>query len=342
MKTIKSIMTVCLGFMLSTTISAQMASVTPNWEIGDKVSYSFEQKSTSKSGKISIDNIKSIDLDLKVVDKNNDGYIINASYQNLTSSNAMEQAFFGLCRNLSFDYKTDISGKLIGLADSAKVVSDIKSLYQINKSDSTMVSLSFFIQFAGAMMSDEMYLIGLLDEVNYIHTVNGLTLNSKKKADYSMKKKTTFGFDVPVTTHYTLKSVKDNIATVTSVSNVKEDEFTAAFINFALGMTQKMFEGMSNLCQKKEEDNINEGKNDESNSEFTFQRFDDDNFLEKQRSEIEKNLSDKFDLKMSDSFTYSFDQSTQWLLSMNGSLTIKGKVDGQKANSITQIKIVKK
>ena len=229
MNTIK-LMIVCLGVMLGATVSAQMVSINPNWEVGDAASYSFEQTEIKKADEDSSVDTKSMILNLRVVEKNSDGYVINTTYQNPTSTDDMEQAMFKICENLSFDYKTDNSGKVVGLADSAKVVSDIKSLIkQIDKSDSTMASFVFMLQLAGAMMNDDMYLSGLLDEVGYIHSLNGLTLKSKKSVDRSTERATMFGFSAPITTHYTLESAKEGFAQVKATSNAGNDVLLPAF-----------------------------------------------------------------------------------------------------------------
>ncbi|MDD6357009.1 MAG: hypothetical protein PUG15_02790 [Bacteroidales bacterium] len=324
MNTIK-LMIVCLGVMLGATVSAQTVSMIPNWAVGDAVSYSFEQTDIKKADDDSSVDTKSMVLNLKVVDKNNDGYVINTTYQNPTSTDDMEQAMFKICENLSFDYKTDNSGKVIGLADSAKVVSDIKSrIEQVDKSDSTMASFVFMLQLAGAMMNDDMYLSGLLDKVGYIHSLNGLTLKSKKSIDRSTERATMFGFSAPITTHYTLKSAKGGFAQVKATSNAGNDVLLPAFLNFSMEMAQGVMTGMSGLFQDEKED------------------ADMDQIMEQQRLELENKFKENFDLVITDEFKYSYDQSSQWISSMSGTTLVKGKVNGSNVEATIQINLEKK
>ena len=318
-------MIVCLGVMLGATVSAQMVSINPNWEVGDAASYSFEQAEIKKADEDSSVDTKSMILNLRVVEKNSDGYVINTTYQNPTSTDDMEQAMFKICENLSFDYKTDNSGKVIGLADSAKVVSDIKSrIKQVDKSDSTMASFVFMLQLAGAMMNDDMYLSGLLDEVGYIHSLNGLTLKSKKSVDRSTERATMFGFSAPITTHYTLESAKGGFAQVKATSNVGNDVLLPAFLNFSMEMAQGVMTGMSGLFQDEKED------------------ADMDQIMEQQRLELENKFKENFDLVITDEFKYSYDQSSQWISSMSGTTLVKGKVNGSNVEATIQINLEKK
>lgn len=314
-----------MGLMLNAAISAQTVSTIPNWKTGDKASFSVEQKDTKKSEGQSSTSVKTVTLNLKVVDKKADGYVINAAYQNpkTSSEDQMEQALFKVYEKLSFDYKLDASGKVVGLADSTKTISTMKGL--MDEAAKTDKTLAFLFQMMGSMMSDDMYLAGILDEVTYIHSLDGLTLESKKTVDQTASKSTMFGFSVSAPNHYTLESVNGNIANVKCTAEVGNDILLPAFVDFSIEMAKGFMNGMSGLLQTNDQKEV-----------------DMDKVMKEQRAEIENKIKDKFDLKISDKFNYSFDKSTQWITSMTGTSTLKGKVEDKDADVTTQITIKKK
>lgn len=220
---IKSLLVSCVSLLSAMTISAQTVSFMPNWKPGDKASYSFVQKEIKKLGTESATVEKSAVLNLKVVKKDANGYVMNATYENPVEKGAdeMSAALFKLNDGLSFDYKLDASGKLIGLADSTKVIADLKGLMEKAAKDNP--SIGVLLQLTGASMSDDMYLAGLLDEVGYIHSLNGLELTAKKTIDKNADKATMFGFSVNAPYHYTLQSVNGNLANVKSSAEIGND-----------------------------------------------------------------------------------------------------------------------
>lgn len=64
--------------------------------------------------------------------------------------------------------------------------------------------------------------------------------------------------------------------------------------------------------------------------------------IQQQRADIEKKIKETFDLKMVDNYTYSFDKSNQWISSMSGKNTIKGKSENNNIDVTIEIKMTKK
>ena len=254
---------------------------------------------------------------MKVVAKNSDGYIINATYHDLASDDEIQQALYTATENFSFDYKVDNSGRIMGLADSAKAIQDAKLMVeQASKSNPILL-------FASQMMTDDMYLKGLLDEVAYIHSLNGYTLDFNKAVEYQSKKNTTYGFDVTASNFYTIESAKDNVINVKSTSETGNDILLPAFVEFSVEMAKGVMDGMSSLIESEEGS------------------LDMEKMMEKQRLEIEK-MMEGTDIKMTDSFNYSFDQSTQTLLFLVGTNTLIGRIGTDNVNTITEITVKKK
>lgn len=325
MKKMKSLLVSCVSLLSAMTISAQTVSFTPNWKQGDKASYSFAQKEIKKSGTESATVEKTVVLNLKVVSKNANGYVMNATFENPVEkgSDEMSAALFKINDGLSFDYKLDASGKLIGLADSAKTIADLKGLMEKVAKDNP--SMGLVLQLVGSSMSDDMYLAGLLDEVGYVHSLNGLELTSKKTIDKNADKATMFGFSVNAPYHYTLQSVNGNIVNVKSSAEIGNDLIMPAFIDFSIQMTLGMMNSLSSVLSKEGDEKV------DMNQE-----------LQKQRAEIEKKFKETFDLKMVDNYTYSFDKSNQWVSSMNAKNTIKGKANENNVDVTIEIKMKKK
>ena len=320
----KSLLVACVSIVSAMTISAQTVSFSPNWKSGDKVSYSFAQKEIKKSGAESSTVEKSAVLNLRVVSKTADGYTMNATYENPVEkgSDEMSAALFKLNDGLSFDYKLDASGKLIGLVDSAKVVSNLKGLMEkAAKEDQT---LAFILQFASASMSDDMFLAGLLDEVSYIHSLNNLNLEPKKTVEQKNNKTTIFGFSVLAPYHYTLQSVNGNVANVKCTADINNDVIMPAFVDFSIQMMSGVMNNLSAMFAKEGEQKV------------------DMNEIMQQRAEIEKKFKETFDMKITDNFTYSYDKSSQWMTSIGGSSVIKGKAEDKNIDVTTEIKITKK
>lgn len=324
MKKMRSLLVVCVSILSAMTISAQSVSFSPNWKSGDKVTYSFAQKEVRKSGAESSTVEKAVVLNLKVVSKSADGYIMNATYENPVEkgSDEMSAALFKLNDGLSFDYKLDASGKLIGLVDSAKVVSDMKELME--KAAKVDQSLALALLFAGASLSDDMYLAGLLDEVCYIHSLNNLTLEPKKTVEQKNNKTTIFGFSVLAPYQYTLQSVNGNVVNVKSSAVVNNDVIMPAFVDFSIQMMSGVMNNMSAMFAKEGEQKV------------------DMNEIMKQRTEIEKKFKETFDMKITDNFTYSYDKSTHWMTSVSGSSVVKGKAEDKNIDVTTETKITKK
>lgn len=322
---IKSLLVSCVSLLSAMTISAQTLSFMPNWKPGDKASYSFVQKEIKKSGTESATVEKSAVLNLKVVKKDANGYVMNATYENPVEkgSDEMSAALFKLNDGLSFDYKLDASGKLIGLVDSAKVIADLKGLMEKAAKDNPSIGL--VLQFVGASMSDDMYLAGMLDEVGYIHSLNELELTAKKTIEKNADKATMFGFSVNAPYHYTLQSVNGNIANVKSSAVIGNDMIMPAFIDFSIQMTSGMLNTLSSLMAKEGDEKV------DINQE-----------IQQQRAEIEKKFKETFDLKMEDNYTYSFDKSNQWISSMSGKNTITGKYENNNIDVTIEIKMTKK
>ena len=240
-------------------------------------------------------------LNFKVVKKDANGYVMNATYENPVEkgSDEMSAALFKLNDGLSFDYKLDASGKLIGLVDSAKVIADLKGLMEKAAKDNP--SIGVLLQLTGASMSDDMYLAGLLDEVGYIHSLNELELTAKKTIEKNADNATMFGFSVNVPYHYTLQSVNGNLANVKSSAEIGNDVIMPAFIDFSIQMTLGVMNNLSSMFAKEGDEKVDMNQ-----------------VIQQQRADIEKKIKETFDLKMVDNYTYSFDKSNQWISSMSG------------------------
>lgn len=325
MKNMKTLMVSCLTLLLSTTISAQNVSLVPNWKPGDNVGYKFVQKDIKKSGTQSSTEEKSMDINLKVVDRTSDGYTLNATFSNLSSngSDEMTALLLKLTEGYSFDYKLDASGKITGLADSTKAIADMKAM--MDKAAKEDKTIAFLVQMMSATMTDDLYLSGILDEVNYIHSLNSVDFAGKKTADQTMKKGTIFGFSVDAPYHYTLQSVNGNYANIKTSAEISNDLLMPAFVDFSIKMTVGMMNGLSGLFQKEGEEKVDMNK-----------------IMQEQRAELEKKFKETFDLKIVDNYTCSYDKSTQWLHSMNGSSSIKGKSEDKVIDATTQVTIKKK
>lgn len=325
MKKMKSLLVACMSLFSAMTISAQTVSFTPNWKQGDKASYNFVQKEIKKSGAESATVEKSAVLNIKVVSKSANGYVMNATYVNPVEkgSDEMSAALFKLNDGLSFDYKLDASGKLIGLADSAKVIADLKSL--MDKAAKDNPSMATILQLVGASMSDDMYLAGVMDEVGHIHSLNGLELTAKKTIDKNADKSTMFGFNVNVPYHYTLQSVNGNVANVKCSAEIGNDIIMPAFVDFSIQMTLGVMNNLSSLLAKEGDEKVDMNQ-----------------IMQQQRAEIEKKFNETFSLNMVDNYTYSFDKSTTWISSMSGKNTIKGKYENNNIDVTIEIKLTKK
>lgn len=325
MNKMKSLILSCLSMMLCMTISAQTVSLVPNWNKGDKASFNYEQKEAKKSGGEVSNVVTSLVINLKVVNKDANGYTMNASFANpkQTGADEMAAALFKIYDGLSFDYKLDATGKLIGFADSAKVLAEMTEIYKKLMKDYPILALGLGLM---GDSSSDVYLAGLLDEVAYIHSLNGMTLETNKTAEIKGNKTTSFGFDVPASYKYTLESVKGNIANVSCSSLLKNEDIMPAFIEFGIQIASNVMKSLSSMLQE-------EGSKD---------KVDMDNIIQQQRSEIEKKYKETFDLNMTDNFNYSFDNTSKWITSLSGIKTIKGKAENNAVNVVTEIKITKK
>ncbi|MBQ8055764.1 MAG: hypothetical protein IJ270_02985, partial [Paludibacteraceae bacterium] len=145
----------------------------------------------------------------------------------------------------------------------------------------------------------------------------------KNTIEYPIKKSTMFG-PIAASNNYTLESVKGNIVNVKSTSVMENDILIPALVDFSMEKIKGIKDGMSGLIQSKDE-NMDEKK-----------------FMENQRIEIEQNIKQNFDLTMMDKFKYSYNKSTQWIASLEGITTLKGKVKDKDTNVVTEITIKKK
>ena len=311
--------------MLCMTISAQTVSLVPNWNKGDKASFNYEQKEAKVSGGEVSNVVTSIVINLKVVNKDANGYTINASFANpkQTGADEMTAALFKIYDGLSFDYKLDATGKLIGFADSAKVLAEMTEIYKKLTKDYPILALGLGLM---GDTSSDVYLAGLLDEVAYIHSLNGMTLEINKTVEIKDDKATTFGFAVPASYKYTLESVKGNIANVSCSSILKNEDIMPAFIEFGIQIASNVMKNLSSMLQ-------DEGSKD---------KVDMDNLIQQQRGEIEKKYKESFDLNITDNYKYSFDNTSKWITSFSGISIIKGKAESNAVNAVTEIKITKK
>lgn len=92
----KSLILSCLSMMLCMTISAQTVSLVPNWNKGDKASFNYEQKEAKKQVVEASNVVTSLVINLKVVNKDANGYTMNASFANpkQTGADEMTAALF--------------------------------------------------------------------------------------------------------------------------------------------------------------------------------------------------------------------------------------------------------
>lgn len=317
MNKMKSVILSCLSMMLCMTISAQTVSFVPNWEKGDKASYYYEKKETVKRDDGTLYVETSFVLNLKVVSKDANGYTLNASFKN-PKTNAPSDL---LLYNVSFDYKLDATGKLIGFADSAKVIDEIAKLYKKSNTDESAVDGLFGL--ADVLLPEIIYLSQLMEEVAYIHSLNEINMESSKTVEI---KKSTVRFiyteiDIPTTYKYTLESVKKNIANV-KCSTILTNEDIKAYIEDKI---------------KKFEDEI---KTLDLASYYGDEII--NTLVQEQRAEYEEEYKEYFDLNITNTYNYSFDNSSKWLNSLSATYTTKGKKDGNDVDNVTEITITKK
>ena len=321
----KNLILSCLSMMLCMTISAQTVSFVPNWKKGDKVSFNYEKKETKKSGDETSIITASLVINLTVVNKDANGYTLNASFANpkQSGSDKMAAALFKIYDEITFDYKLDATGKLIGLADSAKVIAVMKEIYKKISKDDPMVSLGLGLMGGGAQ---DIYLTGLLDEIALIHSLNGITLEPNKTVEVKKEISTSFGFNIPASYNYTLESAKGTIANVKCSSNLTNEDIMPAFIDFGTQIASSMMNNLSALFQNEEDK----------------EKVDMNTIIQQQRGEFEKKYKESFDLNITDTFNYALDSSSKWLNSLSGTSTISGKAENNDVNVVTEIKITKK
>ncbi len=312
MNKMKSLILSCLSMMLCMTISAQTVSFVPNWEIGDTASFYYEYRFSTESGGATFNDTTSVVINLKVVSKDENGYTLNASFVNFNRSGERNDTLLKKY-NITFDYKLDATGKLIGLADSTKVLADIKALHkEIAKDDSTF---ALVYEPMKEKLSDT-YLSGLLKNVSYIHSLNGMTLKSNKTIETKGNKTfITDEFFVPATHKYTLESVKGNIVNVKCSSILNNEDIMPAYIEYGVQKLYSLFENSPEMIV------------------MSIQELQDG---------FEKEYKKFFDLNITEIYHFSFDNSSKWLNSMSGTYTAKGKKYGNDVDNVTEITITKK
>ncbi len=327
MNKMKSLILSCLSMMLCMTISAQTVSFVPNWKKGDKASFYYEKKETDKTGDETLNVKTTFVLNLKVVNKDANGYTINASFEDpkITPGSEEENALLLKKYKVSFDYKLDATGKLIGFADSTKVIAEIKKLYKMSDSDDSMVS--FLYGLIGAL-SPEIYLSELMEEVVYIHALNEINLESKKNVEIKKEKRIALSayykaLDIPSTYKYTLESVKKNITNVKCSTILTNEDIKTAYIEDGIKTTSSILDDPYIFQDEDYEDRLK-------------------TLIQERRAEYEEEYKESYDLNITDTFNYSFDNSSKWLNSLSATYTTKGKKEGKDVSDITEITISKK
>lgn len=315
---IKSFVLTCLCVMFGSTIFAKTVSFKPDWEIGDKADFSVEQKTIKNNGPQSSTSEVSFNLGLKVVAKDANGYTLNATFDHMASKDLddMDAMLLKLAEGMSFDYKLDANGLLLGLVDSAKVRSDMKTMFDsVAKNDSIMASWLQILSYSGG---DDIYLMGSLDKIAVIHSLNGLELSTNKPFQLNTVKSTLFGFDVTTPTTYLLESVNSNVANVKSTTYIGIDDILSPMVDLSM----KMVSGIV--------------------SDLTPQEVASSDDLNKIRAEIEKTVKERINVSITQTCIFSYDKATQWVSSISGSYVLMEKKDGQEVNEITEVKITKK
>ena len=146
----------------------------------------------------------------------------------------------------------------------------------------------------------DIYLSGLLENVSYIHSLNGMTLKSNKTIETKGNKTfITDEFFVPATHKYTLESVKGNIVNVKCSSILNNEDIMPAYIEYGVQKLYSLFENSPEMIVMS---------------------------IQELQDEFEKEYKESFDLKITKIYHYSFDNSSKWLNSMSGTYTAKGKL----------------
>lgn len=326
MRKMKFLLVSCMTFFAGMTISAQTVSILPNWKVGDKANYLYEEKEGADGGAVVE---RSCNLLLKVTKKDANGYVINATYSNAVEKGSDETTakLFQLNNGVSFDYKLDAKGNLLGIADTAKAVADIKQLWKKAAQEDKMIALVMAMM--GESMSDDLLLTGLMEEVGNIHSLYGAELKAKQPVTQNKAVQTPFGFSVESPCKYTLETVKGNIANVKSESLLKNDDILPKLIDFTLEMTAGMMDGLAAMFQENKDNKEGE-------------KIDMNKIMQEQRGEIEKKVKDSYDINIKSDWNYSFDNSSKWISAITGYTVTSGKADGKDVKKTTTVKVTKK